>query len=297
MPQFTETTSGSPISCTRTASRRHYLMCPPAFFRVTYSINPWMDVTAPVDTALALAQWEHLRGLYTQLGHQVSLLSPVDGLPDMVFTANGATVVNGPVLLARFRHEQRAAETTSYQSWFGAHGYRDLHQSATINEGEGDFLLVGRRILAGTGFRTDPSAHAEAERLLGLPVTGLTLVDPYYYHLDTALAVLCDDQIAYYPPAFSAGSQAVLREMFPDALIATDADAAVLGLNAVSDGRRVVLPARAAHLHTELRRHGFEPIGVDVSELLKAGGGVKCCTLELHAPQQAPALLRQVSLA
>jgi N-dimethylarginine dimethylaminohydrolase len=253
-----------------------------------------MDVTKPVSTAVAVAQWEQLRDLYTELGHKVSLLNPVDGLPDMVFTANGATVLDGRVLLARFRHKQRTAETASYQDWFRTHGYRDISQSSMINEGEGDFLLVGRRILAGTGFRTDLFSHSEAERLLGLPVTSLTLVDPYYYHLDTALAVLSDDQVAYYPGAFSADSQAVLREVFPNALIATDADAEILGLNAVSDGRHVVLPKAATHLHTELRRRGFEPIGVDVSELLKAGGGVKCCTLELHTAQEDHATSRQV---
>jgi N-dimethylarginine dimethylaminohydrolase len=43
-----------------------------------------------------------------------------------------------------------------------------------------------------------------------------------------------------------------------------------------------VLPAQATSLHAELARHGFEPLGVDVSELLKAGGSVKCCTLELR---------------
>ena len=32
-------------------------MCPPEHFVVEYAINPWMDVTAPVDTELALKQW------------------------------------------------------------------------------------------------------------------------------------------------------------------------------------------------------------------------------------------------
>jgi N-dimethylarginine dimethylaminohydrolase len=54
----------------------------------------------------------------------------------------------------------------------------------------------------------------------------------------------------------------------------------VLGLNAVSDGRRVVLPAQATGLAAQVAAKGFEPVGVDMSELLKAGGGPKCCTLE-----------------
>lgn len=270
-------------SAARTARRRHYLMCPPEFFEVSYSINPWMDVAKPVDPALAVAQWQRLHDIYVELGHRISLLPPQPGLPDMVFTANGATVVDDRVLLARFRYPQRVPETAAYRTWFGTHG-GTVRDPVWINEGEGDYLLVGERLLAGTGFRSERRAHAEAQRFLGRPVVGLTLVDPLYYHLDTALAVLSEDEIMYNPAAFSVDSQAVLRDLYPDAIRATAADAAVFGLNAVSDGRHVVLPEAATGLRHELRDRGFEPIGVDVTELNKAGGAVKCCTLELRGP-------------
>src|SRR6202035_5009861 len=117
----------------------------------------------------------------------------------------------------------------------------------------------------------------------GRTVIGLDLTDPRFYHLDTALAVLDADRVMYYPAAFSPGSRDVLARLYPDAILATEADAEVFGLNAVSDGRHVVLPQAATHLIGELRRGGYTPIGVDVSELNKAGGAVKCCTLELRA--------------
>ncbi|KXK62438.1 amidinotransferase [Micromonospora rosaria] len=266
----------------RVARPRHYLMCRPGHFDVSYSINPWMHPEKPTATAVAVAQWENLRQIFLDLGHRVDELDPVPGLPDMVYTANGALLHDGTVVVARFRHAQRAAESDAYLRWFAARGYPVVHQADRINEGEGDFLLVGRRILAGFGFRTDPLAHHETQEILGLPVIGLHLTDPRYYHLDTALAVLDDDEIMYYPAAFSPGSQAVLRELYPDAVIATSADAEIFGLNAVSDGRHVVLPAAAVDLAAQLRKRGFVTIGVDMSELLKGGGGAKCCTLELR---------------
>jgi N-dimethylarginine dimethylaminohydrolase len=265
---------------TRMGRPRRYLMCPPTYFDVSYSINPWMDPGKPVDRALALAQWERLRELYLELGHQVELIEPLPGLPDMVFAANGATVVDGRVLLARFRHAERVPEAAAYRDWFAARDYREIREPRLVNEGEGDYLLAGRRLLAGTGFRTDRHSHDEAQKLFGRPVISLSLVDPRFYHLDTALAVL-DDTVMYYPAAFSPDSRAVLAELYPDAVLADDADAEAFGLNAVCDGRTVVLPQGATHLIGELRRRGFDPIGVDVSELMKAGGAVKCCTLEL----------------
>ncbi|MGR4882773.1 dimethylargininase [Streptomyces sp. LARHCF249] len=257
-------------------------MCRPRHYDVTYSINPWMNPQKSTDTALAVLQWERLRDLYRELGHLVEEIDPIDGLPDMVFAANGATVVDGKVYGARFRHAQRTAEGPAYLKWFESRGCRELLWPEYINEGEGDILTVGRRLLAGTGFRTDPRSHAEAQEFFGLPVTGLTLVDPEFYHLDTALAVLSDEEVMYYPAAFSEGSRAVLRTLFPGAILATAEDAAAFGLNAFSDGRHVLLPEAAAGLKAQLSARGFEPIGVDLSELLKAGGSVKCCTLELR---------------
>ncbi|GGX72277.1 amidinotransferase [Streptomyces hiroshimensis] len=269
-------------------------MCPPAHFRVTYSINPWMDPAKPVDIPLALAQWEDLRDRYLALGHTVEELEPRPGLPDMVFAANGATVVDGRVLGARFAHPERAAEAAVHAAWFREQGYADVLEPEHINEGEGDFAVTASWLLAGRGFRSSPLSHPEAQEFFGRPVIGLDLVDPRYYHLDTALCVLddgtggtdgsggSDGEIMYYPGAFSAGSREVLRRLFPDALIASEEDAAALGLNAVSDGRHVVLPQAAVGLFEPLRARGYEPIGMDLGELLKGGGSVKCCTQELR---------------
>jgi N-dimethylarginine dimethylaminohydrolase len=264
-------------------------MCPPTHFRVEYSINPWMDPTKPVDTDLAVAQWEQLREVYLRLGHRVETIDAREDLPDMVFAANGATVLDGRALVARFRYPQRTGESAAYLQWFRDNGFARVRQAMWINEGEGDYRLAGGWLLAGTGFRSELQAHREVQEFFGRPVVGLTLVDPRFYHLDTALTVLDDNQIMYYPAAFSPGSRAALRAMFPDAILATEADAAVFGLNAVSDGRHVVLPQAATGLAARLRRHGFEPVGVDLSELLKSGGSVKCCTLELRGGERAEA--------
>ncbi|WP_410676224.1 dimethylargininase [Amycolatopsis sp. cmx-4-68] len=269
----------------RIARPRQYLMCEPTFFDVCYSINPWMDPTQPTATEVGLAQWKWLHDQLTDLGHTVNLVEPVAGLPDMVFAANGATVVDGRVLVARFRHRQRKDEAAAYLDWFGTHGWEIVRQAKHINEGEGDFLFTGEIILAGSGFRSEPTAHEEVQEFFNRPVLGLTLVDPRFYHLDTALAVLDDNEIVYNPQAFSPESRAHLAHRFPDAILADETDADTFGLNAVSDGLHVLLPLQAKRLAAQLRERGFEPIGVDLSELLKAGGSAKCCTLELRLPR------------
>ena len=270
------------VAAERCARPRRYLMTPPSYFAVEYVINPWMDTSSAVDTHRALTQWDALRQTYLGLGHTVDLIDPTPGLPDMVYAANGGTVINGRAVVARFTHAERAGEAAAYAQWMSRNGYEPF-ETRYVNEGQGDFLAVGSVLLAGHGFRTDRRAHDEVAGHVRMPVVGLELVDPRFYHLDTALAVLGDTTIAYYPPAFSDQSRATLAEMFPRAIEVASADAYVLGLNVVSDGLNVVMPAAACGFADQVRAAGFRPVGVDLSELLKGGGSVKCCTLEVHS--------------
>ena len=272
----------------RSARARVFGMCAPDHFDVTYAINAWMDPSVPVDRARAMRQWETLRDTYASLGHHVELLPPLPGMPDMVFAANGALVVSGRAYSARFRHPERRAEATAHAAWLEAHGV-PVHAPGHTNEGEGDFLVLRDVVLAGTGFRTSAAAHEEAASVLGRPVVSLELVDPRFYHLDVALGVLDDGggdspaDVAFVPEAFSATSRAVLDDLFPDALHCSVEDALAFGLNLVSDGRNVVLPSAAARLAQDVAARGYTPVPVDLSEFVKAGGSVKCCTMEWHA--------------
>jgi N-dimethylarginine dimethylaminohydrolase len=284
----TRTHLASSSTTRRRARTRHYVMCTPSHFAVEYAINPWMDPNVPVDAVRATAQWDVLRQAYLALGHRVDVIAPVADQPDMVFAANGGLTIGNHTYGAKFRHPQRELEAQAFTDFLRAQG-QEVVEPAHVNEGEGDFLTLSSMILAGTGFRTSLEAHVEAAEALDRPVVSLQLVDPRFYHLDTALAVLDDGggdapaDIAYYPGAFSPHSRRTLRELFPDAVQVSEMDALVLGLNAVSDGLNVVLPTAASGFAQVLKARGYNPIPVELGELLKSGGSVKCCTMELHA--------------
>ena len=274
----------------RIAQRRRYLMCRPEHFTVSYRINPWMDPANPTDTAKAVRQWQALYDAYVALGHEVELIDPVPGLPDMVYTANGGFIVDGRALGVRFRVDERRGEERPFMDWFAAHGF-EVVEPVEVQEGEGDFLLVGDTILAGTGFRSVGDSHRELAEVFGREVVSLRLIDPRFYHLDTAITVLDPVEgpggvdranIAYLPSAFDEASQRVLAERYPDAIHVSDADGAVFGLNAASDGLHVFVSPRAAGFAAQLEERGYIPVPIDLSELLLGGGGIKCCTLELR---------------
>lgn len=284
------TTTAQASASGRVQQHRRYLMCKPSQFTVNYEINPWMHKDHATDTANAVAQWQALYDTYLALGHEVELIDPVDDMPDMVYTANGGFIIDGKALGVRFSVDQRRGEEQPFMDWFARSGF-EVVKPVAVQEGEGDVLLAGDTILAGYGFRSSRDSHHEIADVFDREVVSLHLVDPRFYHLDTAISVLDPVEgpggveranIAYLPGAFDDRSRGILEERYPDAIVVGEADGDVFGLNAASDGLNVFISPRATGYDAQLRERGYHPVHVDLSELLKGGGGVKCCTLELR---------------
>jgi N-dimethylarginine dimethylaminohydrolase len=266
-----------------------FLMCAPNFFEVRYVINPWMEGNlGKVDQGLARQQWENLYNLLSKLA-SVSLIEPVAGLPDMVFTANAGLVHHNEVVVSSFLHPERQPEAKHFERFFSSQGYSVKHLSeATIFEGAGDALFDTRgRLWVGSGIRSDAHAMDEIKAVLnvegcGVEVKGLELVNPHWYHLDTAFCPLPDGQAIAYAKAFSTKSVAALNEAFGANIIwVSDADATSFACNAVSVDQTIIMHRASAGLKSALAQRDFEVIETDVSEFLKAGGSCKCLTLEI----------------
>src|SRR5215469_1420309 len=107
-----------------TRARPRLLMCPPRHFAVTYSINPWMDPQAWAGNdrlhAEAERQWAALREALIAAGAAVEMIAPAPDLPDLVFTANAAVVLDRKAVLSRFRHPERRNEEPVFAAHFAA---------------------------------------------------------------------------------------------------------------------------------------------------------------------------------
>ncbi len=209
------------------------LMCPPDFYGIEYEINPWMDRRIGTDPQKARLQWEALRDTLVDLGAAIELLQPVAGLPDLVFTANAGLVVNQTFISSRFRYRVRQEETPVFDAWFASQGFKvETLPPDLYFEGAGDALFSGEALFAGYRFRSDARGHLWIGDRLGIEVLPMELIDPRFYHLDTAI---------YYPGAFDDYGRAVLADRI-GRLIPVSADESVsFSCNAVVVGRSVVL--------------------------------------------------------
>jgi N-dimethylarginine dimethylaminohydrolase len=258
------------------------LMCRPEHYGVEYEINPWMHVEKGVDREKAGSQWQALFDAYRELGQTVELADQVPGLPDMVFTANAALVRDGAAVLARFHHRERQGEEVHWRRVLSDLGLRILEVSPGISfEGAGDALFVGDRLFAGHGFRTDVASHRELARLLDVEVVSLQLVDPHFYHLDTCFCPLAPGVVMIAPTAFTEESARTIRRLVPHVIEVPPALARDFICNGVVIGDHLLSSTGVEKMDVRLHDEGLASTAFPVTEFLKAGGGVRCLTLEL----------------
>jgi ornithine--oxo-acid transaminase len=257
-------------------------MCPPAHFDVSYAINPWMDLSVRVDRERAQRQWDALVATLREAGAEVEVLEPLPALPDVVFTANLGLVDGTTFIPARMRHPERRLEPAHAESWFRARGFeiRRLGEDV-VQEGAGDALPFGAALVAGYRTRSSASAYVELARLVEGRILPVELVDERFYHVDIVFCPLDAHSALIAPGALDADGARLLAELVPDPIMLTDDEARAFSANSVVVGRTVVMPACSPRLRRELRARDFEPVVVDVSEFLKAGGGPRCLTLAL----------------
>lgn len=257
------------------------LMCSPNYFNVSYEINPWMtNHINSVDTTKATESWNELYQCLSNYA-SVNVLDGVDQLPDLVFTANAGFIKNNLVILSRFSKQERSYEENIFRKYFEDQKFLVIQTSYSY-EGEGDHLVDsnGRHWIA-YGFRTDIRSHTEISSILSQPLYSVELVDPRWYHLDTCFCPLLDNELLWYPDAFSDESQQLIRNSFKYTIDVSHEDALLFCCNCVKIDNNLFLPYGSS-VSKKLKNFGYNVHEFDLSEFIKAGGAAKCLTLHYH---------------
>lgn len=274
-------------------TRPLFLMTDPSAFDVSYQINPWMRPTAwrPEDRAAAQTASSQLRAALSAAGAQVETIEAIRGLPDLVFPANAAIVLDGKVLLARFRHPERQGEEAIFRSVFTRLKSRGLVTEivdlpeGVLQEGAGDAIWdAGRRwFWTGFGPRSSKASVGLIARTFGQDAVGLELASDRFYHLDTCFCPLSGGEVLYFPEAFTPAALAAIRERLApyQRIEASAEEAAAFCVNAVNLGSTVIMARAPASLRAKLEAHGYQLTEVDLAPFILSGGAAYCMTLRL----------------
>jgi N-dimethylarginine dimethylaminohydrolase len=266
---------------------RRLLLCPPKYYSVDYEINPWMHVQVKPDREKALAQWNAYVKTLGNLGIKIELIEPVEKLPDMVFTANGGLVHGKKFIVSNFRYPQRQGEAAHFERWFREKGFEIIKlPEEVLFEGEGDAFIIGDTLVAGFRFRSDIRSHNLIAEALGMRVISLECSSPDFYHLDTCFSPLNRDTALIYPKAFDKYGLKALSNIFSDIIEVGEEDAKKFCCNAVVAGRDIIMNNSSDELTSTLQEKGFNPVQLDFSEYIKAGGSAKCLALKLDLEEE-----------
>lgn len=279
-----------------------FLMTDPSHFNVSYRINPWMKPDSWTSESVQAASQgsRALRNAIISTGAVVETVPAVEGLPDLVFPANAAVVLDSKVLLARFLCAERQGEEAVFRTAFEALRARGIVNEVVelpadvTQEGAGDAIWdIDRGFFwVGYGQRSTQSSIAVIEETFGEPAVALELSSPKFYHLDTCFCPLSGGKVLFYPPAFTAEGLASIyaRVSIADRIEATDEEAAAFCVNAVNIGRTIIMARASESLRRKLRAQGYTLSEVDLAPFILSGGASYCMTLRLDRtsrPQRA----------
>lgn len=280
------------------------MMTDAGHYEVSYVINPWMAPGAWAENRerhceAARTASRNLRSALEVAGAEVHTIDGVPGLPDLVFPANAAVVLDGRAMVARFSCEERRGEESVFLSAFQALKARGLMTEVTIfpegvfQEGAGDCIWDKTRghFWAGYGQRSLREAIPMIADFFGEDVVPLELVSPRFYHLDVCFLPLSGGEVVYYPPAFSADARAAIKARVATGKLieASEEDAAAFSVNAVNIDRQIVMATPPQRLKDLLTERGYTVTGVDLAPFIMSGGGAYCMTLRLDRAREADA--------
>jgi N-dimethylarginine dimethylaminohydrolase len=229
-------------------------------------------------------------------GASIEVMDGSPGLPDMVFPANAAVVLDGRALVARFACPERQGEEVVFTRFLqamyerGHLGEVALLPEGCFQEGAGDAIWDATRQMfwAGHGQRSSLAATRELAAYFGKSVVPLELATSRFYHLDTCFCPLSGGEVLFYPPAFTEESLGAIHARVAPSkrLEASEADAAAFCVNAVNIGRDIIMARAPDHVRGLLRERGYSVHEVDLSPFILSGGGAYCMTLRLDRTSQ-----------
>lgn len=261
---------------------RRVILCPPKFMAIDEVINEvqkqYKDEN--IDTGRAMEQHTEFERLLKQHGVEVITLPASEHFPEQVFTRDIGFTIGNEVFVADPVAAIRQGEEAALKEWLAA---EQIPYQSTSDQIEGGDIIVDRQtVYVGISSRTSEEAVRKLERKLPGYTVKRVPFDESCLHLDCVFNILSPEKALIYPPAFDKQTIRELAAAYD--LIEVDKDEQFsLGTNVLSIGGGTVfsLPQNNK-VNAALRRHGFDVVEIDFSEIIKSGGSFRCCSMPVE---------------
>jgi len=296
--KFSDFARNAPTDFGPATAKAAFLIAPEGFSLAEQSAsdNLYMDLRVSVDPQLALQQHRELHRALSQSLPTICFPGN-EKTPDAQFPNNVFATARGKLILGHMRHPVRQAEVdrADIRGFFRdvlRYEEVDLRKQSGICELTGSLVIDHRRGLGFCGLseRCDATGAAAMHEAFGLRATLMFDLAPHEYHSNVVLSILAGRAAVIADDGFAdpAVAQAI-AELYPrQALRLSDAEKTAFAGNclALSEdtvwmsqaGARALSPSNRAILASA----GFTLQSVDMSEIEKAGGSLRCCVAEVY---------------
>lgn len=290
---------GSTLPADRPAVMRAALLVTPIGFRVSEESatdNLYMRPGSSVDLPRALEQHRGVIGKLGDLGVPALVLPGRVGLDEAVYPNNVYATVPGRFIVGSMLHpvRRREAEREDVRSLFRdvfSYAITDLSAESCVAELTGPLVLDRPRGIGycGRSQRVDAAGCAAMHDAFDLRLTFQFQLAAEEYHANVVFAVLAGRACVLYPGAFvdPAVPEAIARVYDGRTLMLTEEEKQHFAGNCLAVTERDVLFSATARRSLRsssveaLESWGFRVHDVEVDELEKGGGSLRCLIAEI----------------
>ena len=243
----------------------------------------WKDTTMDVETMLR--EHREFVDAYRKAGVEVEFLEPDEERPNSVFARDFGGCVKEGYILGNFKLDMRYKEHVDYKKRMEE---LNVPMIGEVKEGlfeGGDFMFMNEKwVVVGMADRTNEAGLRELKGILeplGYEVTGVPL-NPAYLHLDMCFNLVDEGLAVAYRDGLPETFRQLLTKRGIDIIDVPEEAIFLHGCNLQALGdHRVLSLKRNVAVNEQLAARGMEVIELDITEILKAGGGPHCMTFPL----------------
>ena len=226
----------------------------------------------PINFEIAKNQHDQYKEALLSLGVNVISLPSEAELPDSVFVEDTAIVLDEIAVITHPGADSRKPEIFSIVNALSTFRKLDYIKAPASLDG-GDVLVIGKTIFIGFSSRSNHLALEQMQILLnphGYTIKGVEISG--CLHLKSAVTRVAEKTILINPDWIGINN-------FPGMDYIEIDESEPFSANALLVGKSVIFPGTFPKTRKRLEAAGIVVIPVDMSELVKAEGGVTCCSL------------------
>ena len=281
------------------------------YFTFNQAINALMN-DPKVDHLRAIEEHRSIVEAFKEAQIEVIKVRPPKDCQDGIYTANWALVKDGKAIMSRLPNTRKPEEKYALETLkkLGLKTFV-LPDNIRAFSGQGDALICDDYVFTQSPYRTSKEAHKYISEVLHVksvislhtkplrwfkfgPAKNNKITkwpDSPTYDIDLAIAILRPKTenkkalIAYCPDVFDRKSNRILKSLndFDKIIVSKEEAMNHFALNLVSTGETVIINSGTKQFNENLMKHGFKVIELDLPELKKGGGSIRCSSLDLSA--------------